>query len=175
MYDPAKGDWRALKARGKPPLRPIDAASCLDTRRKRIYIAIGSYPKAKVPENKNLLWAYDVEKNTWVDLQAKGQLPPRPKPVHGVNTSTMHYNSAVDTVIYFALSGKGQGAYAYDPDANKWTLATSEFPKDWRGQWRRASHAFYDPKLNVHFIFEAGDSMPKGKMRVYRYRRAKQK
>ena len=83
----------------------------------------------------------------------------------------MHYNTAVDTVLYFALSGKGQGIYAYDPDANEWTLVTSEFPKDWHAQWRRASHAFYDPKLNVHFIFEAGDSMSKGKMRVYRYKK----
>jgi len=39
--------------------------------------------------------------------------------------------------------------------------------------WKyRQMHGFYDPDLNAHFYFLAGDSHDNGCMPVYRYRRA---
>jgi hypothetical protein len=176
FYDPAKNDWEALKPTGPRPPKPIDAASCYDPKRQRIYIAMGSYGgRKKIEGVENQVWAYDVLKNTWIDLKAKGKLPPRPRAVSGSGITRMHYDSASDVVVFFSFgtdisgSPKTRGIYAYSAEDNKWTLATGEFAPAWP---RGCNHTFYDPELNAHFIYKAGDSVGKGTMFAYRYKRA---
>ncbi len=181
-YDPRLNTWKTHESTGPVPPRASDAASCVDSKRKRIYMAMGSYGmssrarKTEVTGIDNRVWAYDVEKKLWIDLQAKGKLPPRPRGVDGVNVSTMHYNSVCDKVLYFAFgkdlndSLETRGVYAYAADKNEWELASGM-----KTEGNRKHHGFYDPKLNVHFMFTASDSGGGGKMYVYRYKRAKQK
>lgn len=103
MYNPAKNDWAALKPTGPRPPQPIDAASCYDPKRQRVYMAMGSYPKRKIEGVENRVWAYDIVKNTWIDLKAKGKLPPRPRKVSGSGITKMHYDSASDVVLFFSF------------------------------------------------------------------------
>ncbi len=174
LYDPAKNDWEALKPTGSRPPQPIDAASCYDPKRQLIYVAMGSYPKNDSKEVENRVHAYDVRKNVWIDLEAKGKLPPRPRPVSGCGITRMHYDSANDVILFFSFatditgSLERRGIYAYDAGKNEWTQATGEFAPDWP---RGCNHTFYDPVLNAHFIYKARDSAGKGTMFVYRYRR----
>ncbi len=85
-------------------------------------------------------------------------------------------NSVCDKVLYFAFgkdlndSLETRGVYAYDADKNEWELASGM-----KTEGNKKHHGFYDPKLNVHFMFTASDSGGGGKMYVYRYKRAKQK
>jgi len=100
FYDPKENDWSALSPKGPKPPKPFDAASCYDSKRNRIYIAMGSYPKKEVPDGKNRVFAYDVAKNTWIDLKATGDLPPLPPGVSGCGTTKLHYDAANDTLIF---------------------------------------------------------------------------
>jgi len=178
LYDPEKNEWTKLSPAGQGPRKPIDAASCYDPKRERIYIAMGSYGVPEdIPGVENQVVAYDIAKNAWIDLQAKGQLPPRPEAVVGVNVSIMHYDSANDVVLYFALgrdinkSFETCGIYAYDAARSEWKLVTRALPETeiWKSG---CNHCFYDPELNAHFIYKAGDSRAEGGMFVYRYKRA---
>lgn len=176
LFDPGDNDWHSLNPKGPRPPKPIDAASCYDPKRQRIYIAMGSYGgKQKITGVENRVWAYDVAKNTWIDLNAKGALPPRPRAVSGCGITKLHYDSVNDRLIFFAFgpdptgSTERCGVYAYDADKNEWTWASKKFPDPWP---RGCSHCFYDPALNAHFIYKARDSVGKGTMFVYRYRKA---
>jgi hypothetical protein len=179
LYDPAKNDWEALHPTGPRPPRPIDAASCYDPKRQRIYMAMGSYGGPKdLPGVDNRVFSYDVRKNAWTDLKANGKLPPRPRPVSGSGITRMHYDSASDVILFFSFatditgSLERRGIYAYSAEKNEWKLATGEFPPEWP---RGANHTFYDPVLNAHFIYKARDSAGEGTMFVYRYKPAGKK
>ena len=175
LYDPAANTWTQVETSGPQPPQPIDSASCYDSKRDRIYIAMGSYPHNASTALPNRVWAYDVKTSTYQDLQATGALPPRPKPVAGTNTSQMTYDVKNDVVLYFAygadLNGSSAttGIYAYDADTNEWTLATTSYPEGWGADWRNLAHIFYDPQLNVHFLYNAADSGD-GVMYAYRYK-----
>ena len=174
-YDPADNNWHALNPGGPPPPRPIDAASCYDPKRNRVYVAMGSYGggKKEIKSIENRVWAYDVARNVWVDLKAKGDLPPRPRAVSGCGISKMHYDSKNDTILYFALGADlneslvNRGIYAYAAETNEWKKVTARFPDSWEGG---GGHSFYDPELQAHFIYKARDSSSKGLMFVYRYK-----
>ncbi len=176
MYDPAENTWRALKPKGPRPPQPMDAASCYDAKRNRVYVAMGSYPKKpKTEPVDNRVFAYDVASNTWIDLKAKGDLPPRPRPVSGCGITKMHYDSANDAVVFFAFgpdpndSTARRGIYAYSADDNEWTWVSKTFVENWP---KGGTHCFYDSGLNAHFVYKARDSVGKGSMFVYRYKNA---
>lgn len=178
LYDRATNAWTKLDPGGLPPPQSIDAASCYDSKRNRVYIAMGSYGSVEARQSTELpnqVWAYDVETNTYLDLQATGTLPPRPVPVGGTNVSQMTYDSQNDVVLYFAfgrdLNGslENRGIYAYDADKNEWTVATRSYPASWGKNWRSTGHMFYDAHLNAHFLYNAQDS-GEGVMFVYRYK-----
>jgi hypothetical protein len=140
---------------------------------------MGSYGgKKDIPGVENRVWAYDVEKNTWIDLQAKGKLPPRPKPVSGCGITRMHYDAASDEILFFSFgtditgSEETRGIYAYSAEKNEWRLVAGKFADTWS---KGANHTFYDPGLNAHFFYKAADSAGGGRMFVYRYRQAAKK
>jgi len=172
LYDPVANTWERIKTQGPKPPQAWDAASCYDSKRNRIYIAMGSYPKQpKTASVNNRVWAYDVEKKLWIDLKAKGPLPPRPGHVSGCHSTKMYYDTANDTIVFFALGADSAGSkdrrgiYAYSADKNEWTLVSKSF------KGGVGTHCFYDSALNVYFTYKAGDSAGKGAMIVYRYRK----
>lgn len=175
FYDPTVNHWIKAEPSGPRPPQPIDSASCYDSKRNRIYIAMGSYPNIASKELPNRVWAYDVAQNTYLDIEAQGSLPPRPLATSGTASSQMTYDSKNDVVLYFAYgadlneSGATKGIYAYDAESNEWTIATKTYPESWGAEWRRTAHLFYDPVLNAHFLYNAVDSGD-GVMFVYRYR-----
>ena len=60
----------------------------------------------------------------------------------------------------------------YDPAADKWTTPKRTFPASAPTKYV-GRHGYYDPKLNAHFYYLAGDSRNKpATMLVYRYKRA---
>ena len=63
------------------------------------------------------------------------------------------------------------GVYVYDPNANAWASEAFRVPSK-LGLNRQAKNGFYDPELNVVFIYSAGDSREDGTMWAYRYRGA---
>ncbi|MCK5529194.1 MAG: hypothetical protein KAI74_05885, partial [Kiritimatiellae bacterium] len=170
FYDPKTSNWeRKIKISGPIPPRSVDAASCYDAKRKRIYLAMGSYNiwdshKFKKEVTRNHVWALDIEKKLWINLKATGDLPPLKG---GTNESQMIYDSVNDVLLYFAFYNDDRGIYAYSPDSNEWTRmpGTKEVFTH-----RKCHHIFYDPKLNACFIFAAGDSGAGGSITVYRYK-----
>src|SRR5262245_44124662 len=54
FYDTRKDAWRQAKPGGPPPPWGIDATSCYDPRRERIYLGGGAYPVA--PDSGHAFW-----------------------------------------------------------------------------------------------------------------------
>ena len=179
FYNPKNNVWeKAVKISGPIPPLSVDAGSCYDAKRKRIYIAMGSYNiwdsyKFEKKVTGNHVWALDIEKKLWIDLKATGNLPPLAGGTQGTNISQMLYDTANDVLLYFAFGKESrdakdeQGIYAYSPVKNEWTLmpGTKEVFTH-----RKCHHIFYDTKLNACFVFAAGDSGAGGEMTVYRYK-----
>ena len=70
FYDVPGNRWNPVNARGPQPPFGIDATSCYDTKRHRIYIGGGSYPVA--PTGDNALLVYYLKTNSWIDPKPKG-------------------------------------------------------------------------------------------------------
>jgi hypothetical protein len=192
FYDTAANAWSQVHPTGPALPFGIDATSCYDAKRERIYMGGGSYPVT--PAGTNALRIYDLKTNAWVDPKPTGA------PCHGsnsypTNTSMMAYDAASDTVIVFRYGGEKaeRGIFVYDPEKNAWTEADAKFPggeKPERGifvydpeknawteadakfpeKWGQCTSAFFDPGLGVYFFFVAGDSDDNGTMWIYRHR-----
>jgi hypothetical protein len=124
---------------------------CYDTRRDRVYIGKGSE-----------FSAYDIQANAWTSLASSA--------VGSGVQSCMNYDAENDVVlvnIYNASSG-GDAVKVYNPAANQWTSGLRAMPST--TAYRPCYNAFYDPVLNVHFFFGAGDSNDDGVMLAYRYK-----
>lgn len=168
FYDPAQNSWKFLNPSGPKPPFGIDATSCYNSKRDRIYIGGGDYPRAKGP---NAFWIYDIRKNTWIDPKPKGS-PGSNR--YGTHYNMMQYDSASDTVLLFRYGDDGRGIYAYSPSANEWTTVAKDLPSRWYDDYRTSgSSGFYDPELNAHFFHVAGDSDDNGTILVYRYKQAR--
>ena len=167
LYDTAGNEWTQLKPTGPPLPFGIDATSCHDSKRDRIYIGGGSYPVA--PSGTNAFRIYDLKTNAWIDPQPAGA-PCKGSNSYATNIAAMEYDSANDVVIVFRYGGKAEerGIFIYDPEKNAWSEAASGFPE----KWGHFANAFYDPALNAHFFHVAGDSDDKGVIWVYRHARA---
>jgi len=160
-------NWWAQEKPGGPALPfGIDATSCYDSKRERIYIGGGSYPVA--PAGTNAFRIFDLKSGKWIDPQPKGA------PCHGSNSyatniAAMEYDSVNDAVIVFRYGGEKEserGIYIYHPGENSWTQLAAGFPAGF-GQ---CANAFYDPVLNIHFFHTAGDSDDNGTIWAYRHR-----
>lgn len=173
-YDVPGNRWRQAQPAGPPPPWGIDAVSCYDPKRQRIYIGGGSYPVA--PSSTHAFWIYDLKAERWIDPQPKG------KPCKGSNSyptknAVLVYDSTSDKVLLVFHSHHDDtpdklGVYVYDPDANQWLDDPLPVP-DELGRNRQAKNGFYDPELNAVFVHSAGDSDDNSTMWVFRYRRGK--
>jgi hypothetical protein len=171
LYDPGANKWERPATSGPPPPFGIDATSCHDSKRGRIYIGGGSYPVA--PEGTNAFRIYDLQKNEWIDPKPKGA-PCRGSNSYPTKNALMVYGPKHDVVLlvmHTASEDKADriGVYVYDPEANAWAgeqLAVPEkLAKD-----RRPKNGFYSPDLNAVFLHVAGDSNDDGVIWVYRYK-----
>jgi len=170
FYDTAKNTWRQAKTSGPPPPFGIDATSCYDPKRDRVYIGGGSYPVAKGP---NALWIYDLKTDAWIDPQPKGS-PCRGSNSYPTKNAILVYEPIHDAVILVMHSAGDDkperiGVYVYDPEANAWGDPL-EVPEKLRSD-RGAKNGFYDRELNAIFLHAAGDSADNGTIWVYRYKK----
>ena len=172
FYNVEKNAWRRPEVDGPSPPFGIDAVSCTDPKRERIYIGGGSYPVA--PKEGNAFWIFDLKSNRWIDPKPAG------KPVRGSNSfatpiAVMIYEPVADVVLlvihsHFYSDPDRMGIYVYDPKANTWTEEPLEVPEK-LGRNRKPKNGFHDPRLNAVFIHTAGDSRDDGEIWVYRYRK----
>jgi len=161
--DTAANAWQQIRPAGPPLPFGIDGTSCHDTKRDRIYIGGGSYPKT--PVGTNAFRIYDLKTDEWVDPQPAGA-PCKGSNSYNTNIAAMEYDAASDRVIIFRYGGAAEerGIFIYDSDANAWSDAAQPFPE----KWGQCTNAFYDPALNAHFFHVAGDSDDNGVIWVYR-------
>jgi hypothetical protein len=173
FYDVKNNKWERQEPDGPPPPFGIDATSCYDPKRERIYIGGGAYPVA--PDESHAFWIYDLKADRWVDPKPKG------KPCRGSNhystlNALMVYDAANDKVLLVAHSyhytkPERLGVYVYDPVTNAWDPEPLTLPEKLRNE--QVKNGFYDPQLNAVFLHIAGDSRDDGIIWVYRYKRAK--
>ncbi len=171
LYDPAANKWEKVDAKGTPPPFGIDAVSCFDSKRERIYIGGGSYPVA--PEGTRAFWAYDLKTNAWIDPAPKGA-PCRGSNSFPTKNALMVYDAAHDVVLLVFHSHHDDkpeklGIFVYDPQANAWADEPLTIPGKLGGD-RNPKNGFYDPGLNAIFLHSAGDSRDDGVIWVYRYK-----
>jgi hypothetical protein len=163
LYDPDKKTWTMVKEADGQGVMGSDTAACYDSKRKRVYAA--SRDKARRPNEKAVLMTYDVGTSKWSEVSTKGKYP---QDWSNRNVS-LHYDSANDVVV--AIHYSDEKIYVYDPEKDGWgePVATRA---GLLGLHKRG-HAFYDPELNAHFVFAAGDSADDGVMWAYRWGKGK--
>ncbi|MFW6157760.1 MAG: hypothetical protein ACOC8E_00210 [Planctomycetota bacterium] len=166
LYDYKENKWTDVEVKPDPDIpwnhyRLEPQLGALDPKRKRLWTAAG----------KRFLY-FDFEESRWVNPNAEG-----PQPVFGnSNSASLHFDSANGVVTCLLAPQKKPkpwgSMHVYKPDENKWTTLEWTFPDDVPTKYVR-QHAFYDPNLNAHFYYLAGDSRNKpATILVYRYKRA---
>ena len=173
IYDPAANTWTKPNPSGPPPPFGIDATSCVDTKRERIYIGGGSYPVA--PDGTNAFRIYDLKSNAWIDPKPKGS-PCRGSNSYPTKNALMVYDPKHDVVLLVFHSHHDDkpeklGIYVYDPEANGWAEEALPVPEK-LGRDRKPKNGFYSPELNAIFIHSAGDSQDDGAIWAWRYKGA---
>ncbi len=90
----------------------------------------------------NQTWLYDIEENTWTDLEAEGDPPVFRQPVN--------YDPATGTVVAWQIrTGDEPATWQYDPEANRWArLAT---PQGMNPRYFSVDMA-YDNRHNVYVL-----------------------
>ncbi len=166
-FDPEQNVWTPVKVKGKR-LYGYDINACYDTKRNVIYsgkFGPGSRDELEKAGNRHVLLVYDIETDTWSQPDAKGECPTR----WSTNRCSIHYDSVNDVVVFFDYAYSKEKVRVYDPETSTW-LDPLPMPDGIQRRWDHG-HAFYDPELNVHFVFLAGDSRDNGIMWAYRYKR----
>ena len=159
FYDYATNAWSAGAAKVPASVASYDSNGCFDRRNERIYVArIKGFA------------CYDVKTRKWREIKAEGQ----PENLGNTNGAQMNFDCANGVVVWHKSHGP---IVVYDPRTDKWTDMGNTCPKI---PWKRynvnymCTHAFYDPGLNVHFFYLAGDSkLNDATMLAYRYKRVK--
>jgi hypothetical protein len=172
LYDARTNKWEKANPTGPPPPFGIDATSCYDSKRERIYIGGGSYPVA--PEGTNGFRIYDLKTNAWIDPKPKGA-PCRGSNSYPTKNALMIYDPKRDVVLLVVHSHHDDkpeklGVYIYDPEGNAWADEPLAVPEK-LGRDRKPKNGFYSPELNAIFIHSAGDSQDDGVIWAFRYRR----
>lgn len=158
LFDYATGSWTVRKPKGPPPPSASDGQVCLDEARERLYVLNHGM--------KSCPWIYDIRTDVWIDPKPKalpGDTPPEKGYYFEGNEGCAHYDSANDVIVaHIPRLGDKSGLYIYDVKKNEWSRAPGA---------RKGNHSFYDPVLNAHFFYDAGDSNTEpGDIWVYRFK-----
>lgn len=172
FYDLTSHRWEQKQPEGPKPPWGIDATSCYDSKRQRIYIGGGSYPVA--PDEGHAFWIYDLKSDRWIEPQPQGK-PARGSNRYATLNALMAYDTVSDCVLLIVHSfhydtEERLGVYVYDPERNTWSSDLRPLPEGLRN--RQVKNGFYDPALNAVFLHSAGDSRDDGVIWVYRYKNA---
>lgn len=169
-YDPDKKTWESVKMQGAARPKGIDFSACYDSKRDRVYMSAGIY-RPKPGKDEGHVYIFDVKTGTWSSPPNKENAVALP----ASNSGMVHYDSVNDRVVVFNRKRKGadSGLSVYSPETGAWSKK-HQVPAI---MIRRHTcwHGFYDPELNAHFVFLAGDSVDNGVMMAYRYKRAPKK
>ena len=157
IFDPARNQWSDAKPKGPKP-RGYDCPGCYDSKRHRVYRNDGDGEKGKG------LMAYDIESNTWIELEPKGNAPE----AMNTNGAFYEYDPRLDIVVVIQMRGKTPGVFTYNPQTNSWAAPLS-FPAD-GPKFSFAGNTCFDRELNAYFCHVAGDSSDNGVMWAYRYK-----
>ena len=168
LYDHATNSWKKVNETGGG-----NAVYCHDPKSDLVYVVPGRWKKDEkdnlTPDGPIVLEVYDIRANQWTKPVTTGA----PTEMVMSHNAFFTYDTANGVVVLY-INAKH---YIYDPGVRKWTAMPDTFPeKQWDGNTRSgvewgASSAFYDPGLNAHFYFNAGDgSTEPGNMWVYRYK-----
>jgi hypothetical protein len=173
FYDIPANRWKPVEVRGPKPPFGIDATSCYDSRRERLYIGGGSYPVA--PAGSNAFWIFDLKTNTWIDPKPTGA-PCKGSTSYPTKNALMLYDTANDVVLlvahsFFDSRRDRLGIYVYDPRTNSWATEALPIPERLGGN-NKPKNGFYDPVSNGVILHTAGDSQDDGSIWFYRYKRA---
>ncbi len=169
FYDTASNRWEKPPVSGTPPPFGIEAVSCYDPKRHRIYIGGGIYPP--VPDGSNALWIFDLKTNTWSDPKPQGA-PCRGSNRYTTRNALMVYDSKADVVRLVHCPPEESrieqmGVFTYDPEANAWTSEPVPLA-DTLARDRKVKNGFYCPDLDAIVLHSAGDSRDDGVIWVYR-------
>jgi hypothetical protein len=172
-YDPDAREWIHIKPKGNRPPWDMDANSCYDSKRDRIYLGGGIYPARgrEIKPGESALWVFDVKTETFSRLEP--EVNPTPTS-YATNRAMMFYDSVNDAVLLFHHRVKGEeapGVYAYHPGRNEWEIVAKR-PAFLKRRGNPTWTGFYDPKLNVFLLHTADDGRDNGVMWAYRYKRA---
>ncbi len=151
LYDHEKNSWQQVNRNGGG-----NGAYCYDHKREWIYAV---HAQRKDPKRTNRLTIYDIANNKWITPKTKGDAG------GGMESGRAFFTyDSVNDVAALHIHDKH---HIYDPETETWTA----LPKTLAAKlnWG-ASSGFYDPELNAHFYFNAGDSnVNPGNMWVWRY------
>ncbi len=175
-YNPDKKKYERIGRKGSPPPWDMDSNNCYDSKRDRIYMGGGVYPVIK--KGKSALYAFDVQSESFVHLE------PEDDPGlqnYSSNNAMFMYDSVNDAAVLFLHNHKDKykkddlaGIFAYHPDENRWETVQDKpaFFTSKENPGYNYWSGFYDPKLNVYFLFTGTDGGSKGgTMWAYRYKK----
>lgn len=155
-FDAVKRNWFKANDTGPRP-RGYDHGGAYDNKRNRIYMGAGELDPT------GSFHVYDLNREAWSKPNQVGA-----PTGFRTNEASIFYDSKNDVVTVFQYAEKK--IYTYDPNADVWSnrelpakvIASISYP---------SGGAFYDPELNVAFLYWAGDSADNGSMWAYRYKK----
>ncbi len=175
-YNPDTKKYEPIKRKGQTPPWDMDSNNCYDSKRDRIYMGGGIFPVIK---EGSALYAFDVQSESFVHLEPKDDPGLQS---YSSNTAIFSYDSVNDAAVLFLHKHKEKykeddlaGIFAYHPDENRWETVVEKpefFTSKKNPGWPQWS-GFYDPVLNVHFLFVGTDGRTNGTMWAYRYKKNK--
>ncbi len=160
FFDPETRAWTKVASPGVT-ISGINHGACYDPKRRRIYMGGGSNSDARSPGDN--FYVFDLATSTWSKPNPTGEFPTS----MSHNDAFFNYDAANDVVI--VMESYGRRIFAYDPAANSWTQQSSSRPDIGSS----CGSGFYDPTLNAYFCYFAMGGDDRGKMLVYRYKRAR--
>lgn len=169
-YNPDTQDWESIEKKGELPPWHIDTQVCYDSKRDRLYLAGGGYPKIEFKPGDSALWMFDVKTETFSRLLPEVTPTPTSYPA---NHGMFLYDSVNDVVLLFYYrprEGEKRPIYAYHPETNEWEVVVEDAPQ-LKGPHNPTWTGHYNPVFNAFLLHSADDSGSNGTMWAYRYQR----
>jgi hypothetical protein len=155
FFDPEANSWTLEEDQGERP-PGYDHGIAYDPTREMVYMGTGT------ADPTGGLYIYDIESAAWSKPSSSGTPPQSFR----TNEASIFYDTANDVVTVFHY--EDSLIYIYEHDSDSWSTLT--MPSEVRDAVSYPQHhAFYDSRLNVYFLYVAGDSSDVGTMWAYRY------